>query len=293
MAAANMAPAYDQLDPETKLKMIKLPNSPCCFNIAMSEEKLNCCRSGYEEYMDLVQGLEWKQLVSFLTQSSTSPEVLCFFSAMDKYQDPFLEHLYYIHPLALAAKLADSDTPTLKQATRGSNADGFWEAMLVEIVILFQMKAFKLVPHTTCMHVIMSTWAFCVKCFPTGLICKFKAWFCCHGDQKKKGVDYFDTFAPVVSLNTVRVLLILLIILNLSFAQVDYTYVSVQSAIDTIVYISMPKGWQFLNEMGLPIKFKEGHILKLNRSLYGLKQYPHNLFEFLKKKLLHCGFVQC
>eukprot|EP00957_Ditylum_brightwellii_P159829 12166044-Ditylum_brightwellii.AAC.1 len=44
--------------------------------------------------------------------------------------------------------------------------------------------------------------------------------------------------------------------------------------------------------MGLPIKFKEGHVLKLNCSLYGLKQSSHNFFEFLKKKLLRCGFVQ-
>eukprot|EP00957_Ditylum_brightwellii_P115337 8795326-Ditylum_brightwellii.AAC.2 len=44
--------------------------------------------------------------------------------------------------------------------------------------------------------------------------------------------------------------------------------------------------------MGLPIEFKEVHVLKLNRSLYGLRQAPHKFFEFLKKKLLRCGFVQ-
>eukprot|EP00957_Ditylum_brightwellii_P158590 12071443-Ditylum_brightwellii.AAC.2 len=66
-------------------------------------------------------------------------------------------------------------------------------------------------------------------------------------------------------------LLILSIILNLSSAPVDYTSAFIQSAIDTIVYISMPQGWQCLNKMGLPIEFKEGHVLKLNSSLYGLK----------------------
>eukprot|EP00957_Ditylum_brightwellii_P115831 8835688-Ditylum_brightwellii.AAC.1 len=60
MASANMATAYNQLDPETKLKMIQFPNFPCCFNIATSKEKLNHRRSGYEEHMDLVQGLDWK-----------------------------------------------------------------------------------------------------------------------------------------------------------------------------------------------------------------------------------------
>eukprot|EP00957_Ditylum_brightwellii_P116455 8883233-Ditylum_brightwellii.AAC.1 len=133
MTSANMAAAYNQLDPEIKLKMIQFPNSPCCFNIAASEEKLNRHRSGYEEHIDLIQGLDWKKSADLLTQSSTSPEVKHFFSAMKKYEDPFLKHLDYFHPLALAAKLADSDTPTWKQATRGSNAGGFWEAILVEI----------------------------------------------------------------------------------------------------------------------------------------------------------------
>eukprot|EP00957_Ditylum_brightwellii_P115336 8795326-Ditylum_brightwellii.AAC.1 len=105
------------------------------------------------------------------------------------------------------------------------------------------MKAFKLVPCTTGMHVIMSTWAFCIKCFPTGFICKFKARFCCRGNQQKEGLDYFDTFAPVVSWNTVRMLIILSITLNISSTQVDCTSAFVLSAIDTIVYISMPQCW--------------------------------------------------
>eukprot|EP00957_Ditylum_brightwellii_P065139 4940734-Ditylum_brightwellii.AAC.1 len=63
--------------------MIQFPNSPCCFNIAVSEEKLNCSRSGYEEHIDLLQGLDWKKSVALLTQSSTSPEVKRFFSAME------------------------------------------------------------------------------------------------------------------------------------------------------------------------------------------------------------------
>jgi hypothetical protein len=39
-------------------------------------------------------------------------------------------------------------------------------------------------------------------------------------------------------------LLILCIILNRSTAQVDYNFAFIQLAINTIVYIVMPKGWQ-------------------------------------------------
>eukprot|EP00957_Ditylum_brightwellii_P198733 15147672-Ditylum_brightwellii.AAC.1 len=54
----------------------------------------------------------------------------------------------------------------------------------------------------------------------------------------------------------------------------------------------MPQGWQHLNEMGLQIEFKEGHVLKLNYSLYSLKQSPHNFFESLKGKILWYRFKQ-
>eukprot|EP00957_Ditylum_brightwellii_P151584 11543938-Ditylum_brightwellii.AAC.1 len=69
-----MAATYDNLDPETKLKMIQFSNSLCYFNIAASDEKLNCRRSGYDNHIDLLQGLDWKKSVAFLTQSSISPE---------------------------------------------------------------------------------------------------------------------------------------------------------------------------------------------------------------------------
>eukprot|EP00957_Ditylum_brightwellii_P044139 3349286-Ditylum_brightwellii.AAC.1 len=44
--------------------------------------------------------------------------------------------------------------------------------------------------------------------------------------------------------------------------------------------------------MGIPMLFKEGHVLKLNKCLYGLFQAPNNFFEFLKGKLIDCGFTQ-
>eukprot|EP00957_Ditylum_brightwellii_P085209 6479996-Ditylum_brightwellii.AAC.1 len=44
--------------------------------------------------------------------------------------------------------------------------------------------------------------------------------------------------------------------------------------------------------MGLPIKFKEDHVLKLKQSVYGLHELLKNFFMFLKGKLEKCGFKQ-
>ena len=47
------------------------------------------------------------------------------------------------------------------------------------------------------------------------------------------------------------------------------------------VYVRMPRGYT-----------KPGKVLKLNRSLYGLKQSPRNYFLYMKDKLEASGFIQ-
>ena len=47
-------------------------------------------------------------------------------------------------------------------------------------------------------NVLPGTWAFRIKRYPTGLIQKFKARFCVRGDKQVEGVDFFETYAPIV-----------------------------------------------------------------------------------------------
>ena len=142
------------------------------------------------------------------------------------------------------------------------------------------------------MHVVPSTWAFKIKRFPSGLVRKLKARFCVRGDLQKQGVDVFETYAPVVSWTTVRLLLILSVVLNLATTQVDYTAAFCQAPINHDVYIALPNGWQRLNQMGLKNSFMDNHVLKLKRSLYGQRDSPRNFFEHLKRNLIKCKFRQ-
>ena len=131
-------------------------------------------------------------------------------------------------------------------------------------------------PH---LNVLSSVWAFKIKRYPDGRVKKYKARFCVRGFEQIEGVDYFETYAPVVSWITVRILLILSVILNLSTTQVDYTCTFLHAPVTDDIYVEMPKGYQ-----------QKGKVLKLKRSLYGLKQSPRNFYLHLKKALLHQGF---
>jgi len=223
-----------------------------------------------------IQALDWNDLTS-----SLSTDFLAFKAATDFYINPHTHETEWWNPLALAANINASDNPRWHEAMNGPDRAGYWEAMKAEISTLTKLKAWTVVSLTPDMNVLDSTWAFKCKRYPDGNIRKFKARFCCRGDQQIYGTDYFDTFAPVVSWTTVRILLVLSVIFELDTKQVDNTCAFLHAPITENVYVHMPRGFQ-----------EEGKVLKLERTLYGLRQSPRNFFEHVKANLLKVGFAQ-
>ena len=89
-----------------------------------------------------------------------------------------------------------------------------------------------------------STWAFRKKRYPDGSLKKYKARFCVRSDQQIEGVDVFETYAPVVSWITVRLLLVLSVVMALCTQQVDYTNAFCQAPLDQTVYVELPRGFE-------------------------------------------------
>ena len=141
-----------------------------------------------------------------------------------------------VHPYAFSAKVQThhSDTPTYKDILRLPEEERkLWDVSIVkEIKSLRDLGSFKMVPRPRGEKILASTWAFRKKIYPDGLLKKFKARFCVRGDQQVDGVDVFETFAPVVTWITVRILLILSMILQLQTQQMDYTNAFCQAPLD-------------------------------------------------------------
>ena len=78
-----------------------------------------------------------------------------------------------------------------------------------EIEALEHKNAWDVVNRKNFMNVIPLTWAFKCKRFLDGAVQKLKARLCARGDRQIDGVDYQETWAPVVNWNTVRLMLIL------------------------------------------------------------------------------------
>eukprot|EP00956_Cyclotella_meneghiniana_P012674 scaffold18024_cov31-Cyclotella_meneghiniana.AAC.1 len=94
------------------------------------------------------------------------------------------------------------------------------------------------------MNVLPSKWALKLKRFPDGLVKKFKARFCVRGDRQIEGVDFFETWAPVVQWTTVRSMMTLAAKMDLQSAQADITAAFVHAPLDPgeEIYVKQPRG---------------------------------------------------
>ncbi|PNX83327.1 hypothetical protein L195_g039368 [Trifolium pratense] len=103
-----------------------------------------------------------------------------------------------------------------------------------------------------------------------------------RGFQQIAGVDFEETFSPVVRANTVRIILTIVVHLNWDIRQLDINNVFLNGHLKETVYMSQPEGYADPT--------KPHHICKLSKAIYGLKQAPRAWFDSLKNALLNWGF---
>lgn len=224
-------------------------------------------------------GLHWDKLLQLCQKTYST---LGSFSAEMKQSLDQYGYLDYLNPAVLATMANKEDNPTFKEAMASPDAAGFVQAMIVEIQTLIELDVFDIVSRPLNQKVISSVWAFKRKRYPDGTVRKLKARFCARGFEQQHGIDYFETFAPVVMWLTVRLLLIMSILMNLETKQIDYTAAFVHAEIDCVVYVEMPKGFSI-----------DGKVWRLKKSLYGLAQSPRNFFLHTKNQLTtKFGFTQ-
>ena len=180
--------------------------------------------------------------------------------------------------LAAKSKGNKVDNPDWMQAMNGPFSREYWEAACIEIETLEKMDAWSVEDRTPEMSVLPSTWAFKN---PDGLIKKFKARFCARGDRQIEGINYFETYAPIVMWVTIRLLLILECLLGLVSKQGDVTcaFLHVHLPEGEDVYLHMPRGFtQYGKKGGV-------NVIKLKRTLYGLKQSPRAFWKYMVAKV--------
>lgn len=106
---------------------------------------------------------------------------------------------------------AKNDTLTQSQMLKDADKVKFLQAQQSEIQGLQKMKVFD-IKHIstkpTTAKLLSSIWSYRKKRSPLGKKLKHKACLCVDGSQQQHGRDYWETYAPVVSWSTIRLILL-------------------------------------------------------------------------------------
>lgn len=155
--------------------------------------------------------------------------------------------------------------------------------MANEYAALLKQGTWELQPLPSGKMAIDYKWVYQITRHPDGSIARHKACLVAKEYHQEEGIDYNETFNPVVKKTIVRVVLSLTTQHGGPLRQLDVKNAFLHGNIHEEVYMQQLQG--FVNP-SFP-----NYVYKLVKSLYGLKQAPRTWFECFTSYLLTLGFV--
>ena len=115
---------------------------------------------------------------------------------------------------------------------------------------------------------------------------KWKARLNFDGSKQIKGQHYDESYAPVATWGSVRLLLALTLVHNWFTQQIDFVQAYPQAPVEREVYMKIPKGFDVADGN------TKDYVLKLRKNVYGQVQAGRVWNKYLVDKLVGIGFVQ-
>jgi hypothetical protein len=191
------------------------------------------------------------------------------------------------HPIAFHAEMM-GDIMYFHQAMQQDDADEFVKAVVKEVNGHIEHNRWQLVHRDQVpegIDPIPSVWSMRRKRnLTTNQITKYKSRLNIHGGKQVYGMNYFETYAPVVTWFAIRCMIALAVMVGLFLRQIDFIQAYPQAPIETDMYMELPLG----------IETRHGnskdHVLKLLANLYGQKQAGRVWNGYMVEKLRSIGF---
>jgi hypothetical protein len=204
--------------------------------------------------------------------------------------DEELSRVWEENPYLTAfAASADPDTMYLQEALRQPDRQQFLTAMEKEVEDHTKNGNWKVVSRAEIpkgVPVLPAVWSMKRKRrIATREVYKWKARLTVHGGRQKKGVNYWDTYAPLVQWSTTRLFLTLSVLRHWHCRQLDFVLAYTQADAECEIYMEIPRGFTVDGNA-------KDYALKLIKNLYGLKQAGRVWNLHLTCKLLELGFEQ-
>lgn len=157
------------------------------------------------------------------------------------------------------------------------------EAIEKEKASLQQLKVWRECEVKKGEKVVDTKWVFKLKYLPNGEVDKYKARLVAKGFSQIQGVNYFDTYSPVVAMDSIRYLINHALNNNLEIHHIDIDTAFLHSPLTEDVFIRLPDG--FDGEGGR-------RVVKLDKAIYGLKQSSKCLHDDIHSLLVGAGWSQ-
>ena len=210
-------------------------------------------------------------------------------TAEDLFHDSHLELQERMrNPIAFHAEMM-GDIMYLNQALQQSDAKEFVQAVVKEVnghvdCNNWTLKKRSEVPNDA--QIVPSVWSMRRKRdLTTNQVKSHKARLNLHGGKQIYGMNYFETYAPVVTWFAIRLMIIFGIIFGWCLRQVDFVMAYPQAPIEMDIYMELPQGIMTAHGNS------KDHVLKLEKNIYGQKQAGRVWNSFLVDKLMSIGFT--
>ncbi|GJZ04322.1 ribonuclease H-like domain-containing protein [Tanacetum coccineum] len=211
-----------------------------------------------KNYNDFVVDSKVKYgIEKFVSYSKLSGDILCFVTHLNKNSEP-------------------------RSFFEASQSPQWIDAMNLEMSALLENDTWELVELPFGRKALNSKWVWKLKFKSSGEIERYKARLVAMGCAQK-GVDYEETFSPVVKMVTVRCLINLAVNQSWPIYQLDINNAFLYGDLDETVYMKPPQGFYPGNDK---------LVCRLKKSIYGLKQSPRQWNAKLTSVLVENGFCQ-
>ena len=210
------------------------------------------------------------------------------------HEDEYVTQKEMNDPIAFLASTqskskGDPDTMYYHQAMAAPDREQFKTAMRKEFADHctrdhWEIVTTKKVPKGV--RILDAVWAMRRKRnIKTREIYKWKARLNVHGGQQEKGVNFWETYSPVVNWFSIRLLLAKALLHNWHTRQIDFVMAYPQADIETELFMKLPAGIE------LPGLSNDTHCLRLKKNLYGQKQAGRVWVKHLQQGLRNLGFT--
>ncbi|KAH9671758.1 retrovirus-related pol polyprotein from transposon RE1 [Citrus sinensis] len=180
-------------------------------------------------------------------------------------------------------QVSSKTQPSLPKNIFDALKDPKWKkAMEDEYHALMKNKTWTLIPNNQNCKLIGNKWIYKVKENSDGSINKYKARLVAKGFLQTPGLDFNETFSPVIKAATIRIILTMAVSNDWLLRQVDINNAFLNGDLTEAVYMPQPEGFEDKN--------RPSYICKLEKALYGLRQAPRAWFDKLKGALSSWGF---